>query len=152
MIADCENTIGNGGSLSDSGAGVLGEPVRKLLTFVNNTGVLSLFTVTGRVVVRIIPVCTVDVASAAAANIRLGTSSVDNAMIVDTLATDLDAEEIWIDASPDSKVEPLSAIREYIVTNGDDIILTLDAQVDSGAIEFACYWFPVSADGNVVPA
>jgi hypothetical protein len=139
-------------SKNDARDYTFGEPIRKLVTFANSTGVLDLFAVTGRVIVRIVPVCTTVVASAAGANLRLGTAFDDDAMIADTLSTLLGAEEIWIDTSPDSRVEPLSAMREYMVTNGDAIQLTLSAQVDTGAIEFLCYWAPVSLNGNVVPA
>ena len=136
-------------SKNDARDYTLGEPLRKLLTFANSTGILDLFSVTGRVIVRIVPVCDTVVLSAAAASIKLGTSDIDDGMINDTIATLLTAERIWIDTTPNAKIEPPSAIREYVVSDGDNIILTLSAQVDSGAIEFACYWIPVSLDGKV---
>ncbi|MEA3225151.1 MAG: hypothetical protein U9Q07_04310 [Planctomycetota bacterium] len=129
------------------------ELVTKALTFSNDgAGALNIFTVTGDVIVRIIPVCKTIVASAAAANVELGVSADTDAMIASTLATDIDANEIWLDATPTSPIEPESSSRDYIISNGDDVILTLDAQVDSGAITFYCYWTPLSSDGAVVAA
>jgi len=124
----------------------------KELTFTNDTGTVNLFTVTGDVEVRLTAICKTNIASAAAANIELGVSSDTDAMIASTLATDIDANEIWNDVSPTGSIEPLSNSRDYIISNGDDIILTLDAQVDSGAITFYCFWTPLSDDGNVINA
>lgn len=110
------------------------------ITFSNDTGTVTIFTVTGSVIVRLIPECTTNVASAAAANIKLGRVGDTDMMIVDTLATDLQANRLWLDASPDSEGEPLDAIRSYIITGGNDIVMTLDAQVDSGVLRFYCGW------------
>jgi hypothetical protein len=126
--------------------------IRKELTFSNDTGTVTLFTVTGDVYVRIVPICKTSVASAAAGNIRMGVSSVTDAMIPDTVGTDIDQNDIWHDASPDSNIEAESVSRDYIISAGDDVILTLSAQIDSGAITFACHWSPISADGLVVVA
>lgn len=127
-------------------------PAIKALTFSNDTGTVSLFTVTGDVIVRVIPICKTNVASAAAGNIELGVSADTDAMIAATTGTDIDANEIWNDASPTASIEAESTSRNYIISNGDDIILTLSAQIDSGAITFYCYWAALSADGSVVPA
>jgi hypothetical protein len=124
----------------------------KELTFSNDTGTVSLFTVTGDVLVRMVGICKTNVASAAAANIECGVSADTNAMIASTVATDIDANEIWHDATPDSSIEAASTLREYLISNGDDIILTLDAQVDSGAITFHCFWTPLSEGATVVAA
>lgn len=124
----------------------------KTITFANSTGTVSVFTVTGMVAVQIIPECTTNVASAAAADITLGVSGDTDAMIAATTATDLDANNIWIDASPDSNIEAQSTSRDYIIGNSDDVILTLSAQVDSGVLVFRCLWKPISADGKVEAA
>jgi hypothetical protein len=124
----------------------------KTITFSNDTGTVSVFTVTGTVIARVIPICTTNVASAAAGNIELGVSGDTDAMIAATTGTDIDANEIWHDASPDSNIEALSVRREYIITNSDDIIMTLSAQIDSGVIAFYCEWEPISDDGLIAPA
>lgn len=124
----------------------------KELTFANDTGTVSLFTVTGDVRVSIIPICKTNVASAAAANIEMGISTDTDAIIASTLATDLDANEFWNDTSPTGNIQAADRIRSYDISNSDDVILTLSAQVDSGAITYYCYWTPLSSDGNVTAA
>lgn len=126
--------------------------VVKELTFDDDTGTLTLFTVTGDVQVYIVAVCKTDLASAAAANMRLGIVGNTDAMIVDTLATELDANEIWNDQSPSDKIQASDRAREYDISNGNNIVLTLDAQIDSGAITFYCYFTPYSNNGLVVAA
>jgi hypothetical protein len=125
----------------------------KTYTFSNDgAGALSLFTVTGDVVVRLVAVCKTNLASAAGANMELGVSGDTNLLIVSTLGTDLDANEIWHDATPDVNAELLSTIKEAIISNGDDVILTIDAQMDSGAIAFYCFWTPLSSGAIVTAA
>ena len=126
--------------------------LQKDLTFSNNTGTVTLFTVTGDVIVKIIPVIVTNVTSALTADVRLGVTGFTDAMIVDSVSTDLDARGIWVDQTPTNEIEPTDGIRDYIVVDGNDIILTLSAQVDAGALRFYCYWTPISPDGNVVVA
>jgi hypothetical protein len=142
----------NGEVVSLLGGIYSARPQIKTLTFSNSTGTLSLFTVTGDVIVRIVPICKTNLASAAAGTIELGVSADTDAMIAATTATDLAANEIWNDASPTTSIEAESVSRDYIISNGDDVILTLSAQIDSGVIAFYCYWAALSADGAVVPA
>ena len=124
--------------------------IQKDLTFSNTgAGAVSLFTVTGDVFVNIIVVITTNIASAASANIQLGVVGYTDAMIVDTLSTDMDAREIWNDSGITNEIENLDSIRKYIITDGNNIILTLDDQVDSGAMTFYCFWSPLSNDGKV---
>lgn len=125
---------------------------KKELTFSNSTGTVNLFTVTGDVIVKVVAICKTNLASAAAANFEMGVSGDTDAMIASTLATDVDANEIWHDTTPDSNIEAFSTIREYIISNGDDIALTLSAQIDSGAITFYCFWTPLSDGASVVAA
>lgn len=141
------------GNLSWGSEPMRGPPdLTQNITFSNDTGTVSVFTVTGDVMVWILPVCTTNIASAAAANIRLGTTTDDDAMIVDTLATDIDSRDIWIDASPTTEIEPADSVRSYIISDGNDVQMTLDAQVDSGVIAFYCWWIPLSSGATVANA
>ena len=127
-----------------------GERLIKGLTFSNDgAGALSLFTVTGDVSVELLAICKTNVASVALANIQLGVVGNTNAFLVDTLSTDLDAGEMWNDQSPTDIIQTRDRRRVYDIGGGNDIILTLDGQVDSGAITFYCYWVPLSNDGRV---
>jgi hypothetical protein len=124
----------------------------KTLTFSNTSTAQNLFTVTGDVIIKIIAVCTTNVASAAAGAVAVGTAITTSGVIAETTGTDLDAREIWHDSSPDSELEAFSTMREYIVTDGNDITLTPTAQIDSGVVVFYCYWIPLSSDGEVTAA
>jgi len=103
------------------------------------------------VAVKIVPRCTTNLTSAAGANIEMGVASDTDAIIASTVATAIDNNDFWVDASPDSAIEALSNRREYMITNGENVILTLDAQVDTGVIRFWCAWYPLSDTGYVAP-
>ena len=123
------------------------------ITFSNEgAGDVTVFTVTGDVIVKIIPVVITDLTSAAGANISLGVEGIDDAFIVNSLSTNLDARGIWVDQTPDNEVEPMDRMRNYIITDGNNIILNLDAQIDTGVIRFYCFWTPLSSNGKVVNA
>jgi len=125
----------------------------KTVTFSDTGGgSIILFNVTGDVIVRIIPVCVEDiVADSTAPNIKLETENND-VMIADTVAEDLVARKLWLNTSPDNEIEPVSNIQSYIITDGNDIVLTLDVQIDSGGIVFYCFWSPLSTNGHVESA
>lgn len=130
--------------------GMGGGVATKTLTFANDgAGTIALFTVTGDVVVKIIASCSTLVASGAGANIEVGIPADTDGIIATTLATDIDADEIWHDASPDSQIEALSTMREYIIVNGADIGILLSGQVDTGVITFHCIWTGLNG-GTVV--
>jgi len=118
------------------------------------TGQKNLLTVTGDVLLRMFGVCT----SAVVTFGNVGTRSVglaaNWAYILPVIVGDLlVAREIWHDATPDSEIENLSAVRSLIVTDGNDVTLDLlVAAFTSGTIRFYYTWMPLSLDGNVVPA
>ena len=122
------------------------------ITFLNSTGTVSVFTVTGDVILRIIPVITTDVVPNTTANIRLGVVGNTDAMMLDTVSTTLDARYIWNDNSASREIEPVDSVRSYIISDGNDVVMTLSAQVNSGVIRFYCFWTPISGDGKVVNA
>ena len=115
-------------------------------------GANTLFTVTGDVIVRIVAVVTTDLTSAAAANVSVGIAGATDAILPITVATTLDAREIWHDATPDSEIEALNTIREYIITDGNDIIITDTAITNTGTLLFYCVWTPLNGNGLVAAA
>lgn len=122
----------------------------KSLVFSNDTGTVTLFTVTGDVQVEITIICKASLVSVAGANIKLGIVGNAGAMLVDTLATEFDVNEFWNNQSPNDQIQTSDRARKYDISNGNNIILTLDAQVDSGTITFYCYWNQHSNNGLVV--
>ena len=125
---------------------------RKAVTFINTAADVPLFTVTGTVIIKLVAVCITNLASAGTCTI--GVDAGTAALIVDTACTLLAAGEIWHDVTPDASVELTSVMKEYIIANGVDISLDLEAahQVDSGVLEFYCIYIPLSANGAVVAA
>ena len=121
----------------------------------NGTGdPATLFTVTGDVVVRIVGVCTENLTFDVNAAIAVGIGG--GSEIIAT--TDLTSEamivrEIWHDATPDKEIEAWSVLKEFIITDGNDITMeTTVANVTGGVIVFYCFWTPFSSDGFVVAA
>lgn len=112
----------------------------------------TLFTVTGDVVVRVIGVCTTNLAGATA-TLEVGTTKSTASIIAQTTGTDIDANELWHDASPDTNVEAATVAAAKFVVGGADIIETIGtANLTAGEIYYICLWRPISPDGNVVAA
>jgi hypothetical protein len=119
-------------------------------TFSNSTGTITLFTVTGDVILRVFGICKTDLASAGACNIVLGVAGTTNKFIASTNVTTLVANEIWNDATPTTTIELDSSVVSYIISGSQNVILTLSAQIDSGAMDFYCQWRPLSSDADVI--
>jgi hypothetical protein len=123
--------------------------VIKSVTFLNTAGAVTLFTVTGDVSISLIGVVKVNVVSGAGCNGSVGIAGATAAIIPLTDITLMAANEIWFDNSPDAQIEAATAMRDFIISNGNDIILTLSAQADSGQIDFYCLWSPLGAGATV---
>lgn len=125
-------------------------------TFVlNETGdqaAHTVFTVTGDVLVTVWGQCKTNIAGAGTMEMGIvGNTAALIAQIAD--ATNLDAGENWIDATP----ETVSALPgTFIINNGADIILTIGtADLTAGVVDFYCTFRPLSAGADVtvtVPA
>lgn len=133
----------------------------KVLTFdggtLNGVGDISgtnnpatIFTVTGEVAIKLLAVCTTDLVGATA-TVEVGTALSTAALIAQTTATDIDANEIWHDATPDASVELFSVLAENIVAQ-DVELLGATADITAGVIKFICLWKPLSADASVTPS
>ena len=113
-------------------------------------GAATLFTVIGSVRCKLIARCTTDLAGATA-TIAIGTAKTTGGLIAQTTATDIDANEIWQDATPDASVELETVAATKIVIQ--DIISTIaTAAISGGVIEYCLLWQPVSTNGTVVAA
>jgi hypothetical protein len=120
----------------------------KTLTLDGTTPV-TLFTVTGGVECTVVGYCTTLVANVAQ-NLSVGIAGTVQAFIANTLASDIDAGEFWVDATPASIADTLPATQ--LLGNGQDIIYTGHATANSGVIEFSCIWRPLSSTGVVIAA
>lgn len=112
------------------------------------------FTVTGEVLVRyVIGFCTLDLTEAApTATITLGVTGSTALFIAATNAVDLDANEFWVDATPDARGVALpAALKETAIT--DDILSAVAvANINGGTLRIDVWWMLLSANGNLVAA
>ena len=114
----------------------------------NASEIITLFTVTGDVLVHVFGVCSETLTGAT--TLEVGVTGATAALIAQTTATDIDSGHVWIDATPDETQALPSA---FILTNGSDIIETIGgADVSNGTINHYCLWRPLSSTGNVVAA
>jgi len=114
------------------------------------TGAKTLFTVTGCVSVRVFGVCGLTLEGAATLEVGIvGATAIVLAQIAN--ATDLATDEIYVDATPTTKVEALP--NQLIIGNGQDIIQTIGSTaLTAGQLTYYCMWAPISEDGNVASA
>jgi len=127
--------------------------IRKLSVTPQDGGTATtLFTVTGDVIVRILAVCKTALTSGGAITVEVGVSGNTAALIAQIAdAKDLIANEVWVDATPTTTLEaaPAGVNDGFIISNGQDIILTPAGTFTAGVIDFYCSWKPLSVDGNV---
>lgn len=138
-----------------------GSKVDKVMTFAGGTAndpgdydgtgnPATLFNVTGTVRMRILAKCTTNLAGASA-TLEVGTALSTAGLIAQTTATDIDANEIWHDASPDTSIEATTVLTEKIVSQ--DVIQTVGtANITAGKIVYTCLWYPLSEDSMVTAA
>lgn len=119
-----------------------------------DVGTFALFTVTGDVIVKILGSVTETVVEGVGGGtIEVGITGATAVIIAQAVATTLDVDEIWHDATPDSDIEALSVIAEHVIVGGADIFATIAGQnITDGTVAFYCFWTPLSSDGNVVAA
>jgi hypothetical protein len=113
-------------------------------------GASTLFTVTGVVALKVFAVVRTGLAGASA-TISVGTAANVAGLIVVTTATNMAADELWHDATPDATLELSTVSTEKIVTK-DVIENILVANVTGGVVKFYAHWRPISDDGMVVAA
>ena len=122
----------------------------------NNGGTkdpLTIFTVTGDVLLKIFGVCTT-LLGGATATVEVGLTGNTAGLIAQTVATDIDASEIWNDTTPGVGTDTYANVTgPHIVVNGSDILETIGTtDITSGDMYYVCLWRPLSVDGNVVSA
>jgi hypothetical protein len=117
-------------------------------------GTVALFTVTGAVIVRLVAICTENLATGAGATISVGTPGTVDGLIAVTTGVDIDAGDIWFAAAPATVLDTLAnGMLSYIIGDGADIQadILVDAITD-GTIVFNLWWTPLTSTANVVAA
>ena len=134
--------------------------VHKTVTFTGAAGAgatgtpVSVFTVTGEVlVVALVPFCTTLLTEASAtAVISLGVTGSTALFIANTNSVDIDANEFWLDTTPDPAGIALPAALKDIVITADIIVTPATQNTNGGVVRFDLVYIPLSADGAVVAA
>jgi len=114
------------------------------------TGVTTLFTVTGDVLVRIWGVCTTAL-TGSSATVSVGVTGNTAALIALETGTEIDENGIYLSATQVIGAVTLATVTgPYVIANGLDIIETVaTASVTAGQIYYICLWRPLSADASI---
>lgn len=108
----------------------------------------EVFTVTGLVRVVMWITCTENVAGAT--TIQFGVEGATDAIIGATTGTDLDANDLWYDASPATVYDTSANVLMDYVINGLDIGYEIGTAAGTdGTLVFHCVWEPLNSTGNV---
>jgi hypothetical protein len=128
---------------------------RSTITFLNSSGTVDVFTITGRVHIKSLTayVATTVVEDGAVTGIELGGATDPNAFIVSTDPAALLTTLWWYDATPTGGPVQMDALQIDAMTD-EDIILTITGGTDlnSGVIVFDVWYYPVTDDGALVAA
>ena len=109
----------------------------------------ALFTVSGQVHVVILAQCSTLLTGAG--SISVGTDDVLTGLQPVTVATVIDADEIWaFDAAPSDCEAQASTGGAWV---SDHIVYDITVgTIDSGVLNWVCWWTPVSSGATVVAA
>lgn len=114
-------------------------------------GTVSLFTVTGEVVCKLMAKCTEDLAGATA-TLEVGVSGNTAFLHGQETATNIDNGDV-VTSDAGTKVGGGLALNEYFIAGGADIIATVaTADITDGTLIYTLLWRPISDDGAVVAA
>ena len=135
--------------------GVWTRHASKTLTFngttIGDVASETLFTVTGEVwIAGIVAYCSTLLTGSG--TLALGVTGSTALFIAATTATDIDAGEFWVDATPDANGVAIPAALKDIVITDNILATTASDTITAGVIRFDVFWFPVSDDGNLVAA
>lgn len=110
-------------------------------------GTVAVGTVTGRILItHLSAFCSTTLVGAG--TLALGVTGNTAGLIAEIAdATDLAANDFWIDATP-AEVRAATAILDKLVSG--NIFLTVGStDITAGVVEFSMLWLPMSADGNL---
>lgn len=112
-------------------------------------GTVTLFTVTGEVMVNVFGFCTEDLVSAGGGTVEVGTSSSTAALCNQQNATAIDNHEVW----HNSALAVGANVAAHLHPVDQDVILTIGTgNVTDGTITFYANWSPISEGATLVAA
>ena len=115
-------------------------------------GTVSLFTVTGQVLLSVVAVCSTSLAGATATH-RVGNATTTNRYQAQVTATNIVAGDT-IDLSGEVTAgHAVSRTPNQVAFNGESVIATVGtANITAGVVTYYAFWFPLSDDGFVIAA
>lgn len=128
---------------------------RKTVTFTGAAGLgaagtVALFTVTGKVLVNaIVAHCSTLLQTTGAATVALGVTNATSLFIAATTATDIDADEFWVDTVPDISGVAIPAAMQNVAISQNIFLTVATADINAGVVTFDIWWQPIS-DGAMV--
>jgi hypothetical protein len=131
--------------------------VVKRVTFATaTTGAIAakeLFTVTGMVLATVIPICVGTDLTGAGATIEYGSESDTDLFLGAITATTWDDAEIGINTTPLPYLVMSDTQPNWAYLSEEDIGYEVKvATIDTGVVDWYCYWYPLSDDANVESA
>lgn len=123
------------------------------IVFSDSSGVVTVFTRTGRVFGSLITAFCTDtlIEDGAVASISLGGATDAQGLIVNTNPSDISVNEFWFDATPASGLVQVDALQIDWMTD-ENVILTIIGGTDiaSGTIVFDVWYLPLTSDSALV--
>lgn len=113
----------------------------------NTVATHEILDVTGAVQVRIIPQCTADL-TGASGTLSLGIAGATTAFIAATTGTGIDANELWLSATPAAQY-PGTAIVNAVIANTDVGYEITGQALTAGTIIFHVWWDAISDGASV---
>ena len=112
-------------------------------------GTVAIATITGSVLLEHLTCECTTLLAGATATLELGTANNTAALIAQTTATEIDANEYWHDDTPEAEVG--DAVTNKTV-NANIILTVGTAAISSGVIVISGFWVPLSAPGRLALA
>ena len=116
----------------------------------------AIYTVTGLVLVRLMAICTENLAGATA-TVEVGITGDTAIFLPQETATQIDSGQLWVNDAANAAFiivgEEQAAIDNLptYLLNGNDIILTVGTQnITDGTLEFYCQYRPISTSASIV--
>lgn len=118
-------------------------------------GTVTVFTLTGRVIVHYVTAyCTADLTTTGAATIEFGVTADTDTFIVQTVATAIDVDEWWGDATPAagsvvvsipaSTVDGIGSAQSFKTLSTNPLLTIGTADVNGGSIVFDIFYTPLT--------
>lgn len=122
--------------------------------FTTGNSPITLFTVTGTVLMRVFGVVTNALTSTGTnGTIALGVTASTGGFIAATTAdgTNFPTGAVWVDTSPTVRAEALPATSGFFLNNGGNVLATIATNsMTAGGLIIYCQWLPVTPGATVV--